>query len=216
MTLEWIDQLKYNSDGLVPVIAQDAATGEVLMLAYANAQALRQTLATGKATFYSRSRGEIWEKGLNSGNTLTVVDLLVDCDDDTILYKVVPSGPACHTGERSCFFIFPEAGEVISKQTAPPMEQSPFILEEVWQVLLDRKEKMPEGSYTAKLFAKGDPKTLAKITEEAAEVVNAVVHETDQRLVEETADLWFHCMILLAKRGVSIDELWNELAKRRK
>ncbi len=193
---DWLvfEQVKFDERGLVPCIAQDFASGEVLTLAYVNAESLRLTLETGEVHFFSRSRGGIWRKGETSGNVLHLHQLRYDCDGDAILALVEPAGPACHTGERSCFYRELEDGDraPLAHEALPALER----------VLRSRAAERPEGSYTAKLL--DDPKLLGeKVEEEAEEVVRAAREESDERVAEEAADLLYHLSVLLASREVS-------------
>ena len=175
---------------LTPVIVQDVDSGRVLMLAYADDEALRRTRETGEAWFWSRSRDELWHKGATSGNTLAVVELRDDCDGDAILLRVDPAGPACHTGAESCF--------------------APWL----WRVVAERAATRPEGSYVASLLDKGVAAAAQKVGEEGVEAVIAAVGESDERLVEELADLWFHSYVLLAARGLDPERVEDELRRR--
>jgi phosphoribosyl-ATP pyrophosphohydrolase/phosphoribosyl-AMP cyclohydrolase len=195
------DGLGFDAAGLVPVVAQDRASGDVLMVAWANAEALARTAETGIAHFWSRSRKALWRKGETSGHELRVVEARADCDRDTLLLVVEPTGPACHTGARSCF------GE--TSPTAAGM------LEELARVLHQRAAAPPEQSYTARLLAKGPDQVLKKIGEEATEVVLAARVQTDERLVEESADLLYHLLLALEMRGVPLARVMDELRTRR-
>ena len=178
---------------LVPAIVQDADTGRVLMLAYMDAEARRRTEETGLATFWSRSRQAYWQKGETSGNTLgvlEVVELHDDCDGDTLLLKVKPAGPACHTGSRSCF--------------------APWL----WRKVAQRAQDRPEGSYVTKLLADGPHAAAQKVGEEGVEVAIAAVAQSDELLIGEIADLWFHTYVLLAARGLDPDDVDAELRRR--
>jgi len=198
--------IRFDDAGLVPVVTQDANTGEVLMLAYANSEAVEKTRETGDAHYYSRSRGELWRKGATSGNTQRVVEVRLDCDGDALLYRVEPAGPACHTGERSCFFT-PVYGE--AREDVPDLGRA---LEHLSGVISARHEEMPEGSYTAKLFRRGAGYAAQKVGEEAVEVVVAALE--DDRLAEETADLLYHLLVLLEERGVSTKDVARVLDER--
>lgn len=200
------DNIKFNDKGLVPAIAQDARTGEVLMMAWMNLDALEKTLATGKAHYYSRSRGSLWLKGETSGNFQEVRSVSYDCDGDTLLVMVEPKGPACHTGEQTCFF------RTIGEGQARPT--GPLVLAGLERVLEERKKADPESSYVASLYAKGLPKILAKVEEEAGELIEAAADKEKQDVVYEFCDLLFHSMVLLAEKGVSMDEVYGELARR--
>ena len=195
----------YDEQGLVPVVAQDASTGEVLMLAYASREAVERTIETGEAHYHSRSRGELWRKGATSGNTQRVVDVRLDCDGDALLYRVEPAGPACHTGERSCFFTS-LAG---SDEEAPNLDRT---LTRLAGTITERRREMPEGSYTAKLLERGTGYIAQKVGEEAVEVVVAALE--NDRLAEESADLLYHLLVLLEERGVGVDELARILDER--
>jgi phosphoribosyl-ATP pyrophosphohydrolase/phosphoribosyl-AMP cyclohydrolase len=197
-------QIAYDDRGLVPVIAQDATTGEVLMLAYANAEAVERTRATGELHLYSRSRDELWHKGATSGNVMTVKAIRYDCDGDTLLALVDPAGPACHTGERTCF----HRGDF---QPATPHEALPA-LERTLEL---RKADPPAGSYTAELLA-NPPQIGEKIEEEAEEVVRAAREESDERVAEEAADLLYHLTVLLASRDLALADAERVLDGRRR
>jgi phosphoribosyl-ATP pyrophosphohydrolase/phosphoribosyl-AMP cyclohydrolase len=191
--------LKFDTTGLIPAVIQDARTGEVLTLAYMNQESLDRTRASGETWLWSRSRNELWHKGATSGNTQRVVAITEDCDRDALVVSVIPNGPACHTGARSCFAGTP-----------------PRTLDRLMGVLRDRREKRPEGSYTAKLFSKGRGSIVKKIGEEATEVVIAALSETRERIVSEIADLVFHVSVLMADEGIDWSEIEGELAKREK
>jgi len=194
--------LKVDGSGLLPVVVQDRASGDVLMLAWANAEALVRTAETGLAHFWSRSRQALWRKGETSGNGLRVVEARTDCDRDTLLLVVDPQGPACHTGARSCF------GE--ESPTAAGM------LEELARVVAARAQASPESSYTARLLAQGPDQVLKKIGEEATEVVLAARVQSDERLAEETADLLYHLLVALHQRSLPLARVMDELRRRRK
>ena len=199
------DDVKWDALGLAPAIVQDAASGEVLMLAWMNRESLRQTLDTGLATFWSRSRNELWVKGATSGNTQAVRAVRLDCDQDAILVRVDPAGPACHTGARSCFL----AGEPLRDGPPSPGET----LAGLERVLQSRKQAAPEGSYTAKLFA---DETLRhkKVGEEAAELVIASLRGNRQEIAHEAADLLFHTLVLLQSHDMGLDEVAQVLRAR--
>lgn len=197
------DDVKYGQGGLVPAIVQDAASGEVLMLAWMNREALAQTLTTGKATFWSRSRNELWVKGATSGNTQSVRAVRLDCDGDAVLLRVDPAGPACHTGARSCFF------EVL--QDAPPAPGETLVALE--KVLRERRRSPPEGSYTAKLLA-DESLRHKKVGEEAAELITASLRGTPEEIAHEAADLLYHALVLLAAHGMGLAEVTEVLRAR--
>jgi len=201
-----IPDIKYNEKGLVPAIAQDSKTGEVLMMAWMNEEALSLTLSTGKAHYFSRSRGKLWLKGESSGNTQKVCSVRYDCDGDTILLGVEPAGPACHTGERTCFY------RAIMKEEKTLA--GPEVLTALYAVLMERKKADPAKSYVASLYAKGLPKILEKIEEESGELIEAAAEKGRDDVVYEMADLWFHTLVLLADKGIGEGELFAELARR--
>lgn len=194
-------------DGLVPCITQDARTGRVLMLAYVDEEALERTLSTGEMHYRSRSRDELWRKGETSGNTQQLVRLAADCDADTLLALVHPAGPACHTGETSCFFTDLEAPNLAETDAAP-------LLGELQAVIEDRAERQPEGSWTTRLLTEGD---LAedKLAEEAEEVLTAARGEGEDTLAHELADLWYHSLVLANKHGLELTDVLAELEERR-
>jgi phosphoribosyl-AMP cyclohydrolase / phosphoribosyl-ATP pyrophosphohydrolase len=185
-------ELTFDERGLIPVVAQDAGSGEVLTLAYANEESLRLTVETGEVHFYSRSREEIWRKGETSGNVLKLQELRYDCDGDAIVALVEPTGPACHTGERSCFY------RALDGEPKLVVHEALATLE---RTLRSRAAERPEGSYTVQLL--DDPKLIGeKVEEEAEEVVRAAREESDERVAEEAADLLYHLAVLMASRKV--------------
>ena len=193
--------LTYDDRGLLPVVAQDEASGAVLMVAWADREAVEKTLTTGLAHFWSRSRRQLWQKGETSGNVLEVMEILPDCDRDTLLYRVRPAGPACHRGTRTCF------------------EPNPAQLELGWlgQVLEERRGASPETSYTARLLAEGLPRIAQKVGEEAVETVIAGLTAGDgdrEELVGEAADLLYHLLVLLLASGVELSEIATKLRQR--
>jgi phosphoribosyl-ATP pyrophosphohydrolase/phosphoribosyl-AMP cyclohydrolase len=192
---------RYDERGLAPVMVQDGRSGDLLMMAWTNAEALRLTAETGFAHFWSRSRQALWKKGETSGHVLRVREVRADCDADSLLMVVEPSGPACHTGTRTCF------GD------ASPTEAG--VLSELARVIHDRDRRRPEGSYVTRLLAKGLDATLKKIGEEATEVVLAAKGESDERLAEEAADLLFHLTVALHQRGVPVERALDVLKQRR-
>lgn len=202
-----ISVIKFNEQGLVPAIAQDIATGEVLMLAWMDREALEKTLETGKAHYWSRSRARLWLKGETSGNFQEVRSLRYDCDGDTVLMLVEPKGPACHTGERTCFF-----RRLDRKGPVPP--EGARILDELFEILKKRKEAPPEKSYVSSLYSKGLPRILEKIEEESGELVEAAREKTRADVLYEFCDLLFHSMVLLADRGIEMNEAYAELGRR--
>lgn len=197
-------EIAFDERGLVPVVIQDWTTGEVLTLAYANAEALERTRETGELHLWSRSRGELWHKGATSGNTQKVRALRVDCDGDALLALVEPAGPACHTGERTCFF----TGEL---EPPAPHEALPGLE----RTLRDRAAERPEGSYTVTLL--DDPPLIGeKVREEAEEVARAAREETDDRVDNEAADVLYHLTVLLHSRGRSLADAERVLTERRR
>jgi phosphoribosyl-AMP cyclohydrolase / phosphoribosyl-ATP pyrophosphohydrolase len=205
-----VEQIRFDERGLVPVIAQDANTQAVLTLAYANREAVERTLSSGEAHYYSRSRNELWRKGETSGNTQKVVEVRLDCDADALLYRVEPRGPACHTGEESCFFTTVEGAGLADRSGEAP-DLGP-IVERLAATIAQRRREMPEGSYTAKLLGEGKERLAQKVGEEAVEVVVAAL--ADERLAEETADLVYHLLVLLEERGVETSEVARVLRDR--
>ena len=201
------EDFKLNSDGMIPVITQDYKTGEVLMLAYMTKESFEKTIATGKMTYFSRSRQELWTKGDTSGHYQYVKSLTLDCDNDTILAKVAQIGAACHTGSRTCFF-----KELVRKEYD---DRNPLaVFEDVFATILDRKEHPKEGSYTNYLFDKGIDKILKKVGEEATEMVIASKNPDAEELKYEICDFLYHMMVLMADRGVTWKEITDELAQR--
>jgi phosphoribosyl-ATP pyrophosphohydrolase/phosphoribosyl-AMP cyclohydrolase len=205
-------ELKYNGEGLIPAIVQDADTSKVLMMAWMNAETLELTRKTGFTHFYSRSRQKVWKKGEESGNTQKVKEIRFDCDADTILLLVEPAGPACHTGEENCFFRLVENGDEIGLPELSADREE--ILNRVYQVIQQRKKEMPEGSYVASLFSKGENAFLKKIGEEATEFVMGCISGKREEIIYEAADLWFHTLVAMAAYDVPPDEIFRELKKR--
>lgn len=200
-----IEQLDFDKgEGLIPAIIQDANSYRVLMLGYMNREALEQTLEEELVTFYSRSKGRLWTKGETSGNTLELVDIQADCDSDTLLILAKPNGPTCHTGKKSCFH---------EKKFKPKKHRLDFLLD-LEELIYDRKEEMPDGSYTTYLFEKGVDKIAQKVGEEAVETVIESKNNKKKKLVGEAADLLFHLMVLLAEREVSLKKVVKRLKKR--
>lgn len=205
-SVAWED-FRCNGDGLIPVVVQDYRTSQVLMLAYMNREAFDHTLRTGKMTYYSRSRAKLWLKGETSGHFQYVKSLHLDCDNDTLLAKVKQVGAACHTGARSCFF--QTLAEKEYRDTNPLK-----VFEEVFAVILDRKENPKEGSYTNYLFDKGLDKILKKLGEEAAEIIIAAKNPNPEEIKYEISDFLYHMMVLMAERGITWEEIMEELAHR--
>jgi len=193
-----ISKIKWNQDNLLPAVIQDYLTGQVLMVAYMNEEALEKTIETGETWFWSRSRQELWHKGATSGNTQKVLNLSLDCDNDTLLVEVEPQGPACHLGTKSCF-----------------NQGSELFLDNLRGIIHKRYEERPEGSYTTYLFEKGLDKILKKVGEEAAEVIIAAKNPDKKELVQESADLFYHLLVLLEEQKVDFQEVLNVLKARR-
>lgn len=207
------EEIRFDESGLVPVVTQDAATGEVLTLAYANREAVERTLHHGEAFYYSRSRAGLWYKGETSGNTQKVIEVRLDCDGDALLYKVEPRGPACHTGATSCFYTT-VAGEGVGVATGERAEEeSPgAMIDRLARTIAERRRERPEESYTAKLIDRGTGRVAQKVGEEAVEVVVAALQ--GEKLAEESADLVYHLLVLLEERGVGLEEVAGVLRDR--
>lgn len=208
-----VENIRFGENGLVPVVAQDVHTGEVLTLAYANREAVEKTLASGEAHYYSRTRQELWRKGATSGNTQSVAEVRLDCDSDALLYRVEPHGPACHTGERTCFFTT-VAGEGVGVAVGEAGHAESFgpTVERLAETIAQRHREMPEESYTVALIRRGPERVAQKVGEEAVEVLIAALRK--DRLAEETADLVYHLLVLLEERGVGINEVARVLNDR--
>jgi phosphoribosyl-ATP pyrophosphohydrolase/phosphoribosyl-AMP cyclohydrolase len=208
-------QLRYDERGLLPCVVQDWSSGEVLMLAYMNEEALRRTRATGELYLWSRSREELWHKGATSGNTQRVRALRVDCDGDTLLALVEPAGPACHTGERTCFYRGERSGAPSPEDRAGQQPQAPHeALPALERTLAERARERPAGSYTVALL--DDPPRIGeKVMEEAEEVARAAREESDERVDEEAADLLYHLLVMLHSRGRALADAERVLDARR-
>jgi phosphoribosyl-ATP pyrophosphohydrolase/phosphoribosyl-AMP cyclohydrolase len=196
---------KFNDQGLVPAVAQDARSGELLMLAWMNAEAWRKTLSTGEAHFWSRERNALWRKGETSGNTMRVLGVTLDCDGDAVLLRVIPAGPACHTGRRSCFF---------QPVSGAEKKSSAGFLGVLDGIVAERKADPQKGSYTSGLFREGIGKISQKVGEEATETIVAALDQSDERVVSECADLFYHTLVLLAARGLDLARVEAELERR--
>ncbi len=204
-----LEEVRFSDAGLVPAIAQDAATGDVLMLAWMDGEALQKTLDTGLAHYHSRTRERLWKKGEESGHLQHIRAVFYDCDGDTLLLHVEQEGVACHTGRWSCFFRGSQAAD--GKARAP---QGPRVLDALFEVVRARKGADPKESYTAGLFAKGLPAILAKIEEESGELVEAGAKKNKTEVVRELSDVLFHSLVLLAERGADVSEVYAELSRR--
>lgn len=212
--------IKFDSTGLIPAIVQDEQTRDVLMVAYMDAEAIRRTMETGDAWFWSRSRREYWHKGSTSGNFQHVVRMRFDCDADALLVEVHPEGPACHTGATSCFFqpaenVLPPATRDEPSDTGP-VPKGAGIVDELAGIIAERRRTMPEGSYVAGLLASGVDRVAKKVGEEATEAVIAAKNGSHDEIVWEVADLWFHSLVLLEATGVPAADVWAELGRRRR
>ena len=207
-----LDQLKWNADGLLPVVIADARSNAVLTLAYANREALERTIAERSTYLYSRSRQKLWHKGEESGHSQEVVEIAYDCDADALLYRVVPNGPACHTGAESCF----HNTILRAAQDDEGGDRFAKAISHLEQVLEQRKGADPDSSYVAKLYSGGVDKIGKKIGEEATEVVIAAKNASHDELVWEAADLIFHLLVLLKAANVPLDDVGGELLRRAK
>ncbi|ASB95037.1 bifunctional phosphoribosyl-AMP cyclohydrolase/phosphoribosyl-ATP diphosphatase HisIE [Bacillus subtilis] len=199
------NELRFNEDGLIPAIVQDAASKEVLTLAYMNKESYEKTLETKETWFYSRSRQALWHKGETSGNTQAVKGIRYDCDQDALLVLVEPSGPACHTGSYSCF---------TKEQTEEQAADRFGIMNELERVIAERQAEMPEGAYTTYLFREGVDKILKKVGEEASEVIIAAKNRDHEELKWEAADLLYHLLVLLREQSLPLDDVLDVLKKR--
>ena len=201
--------VQLDENGLVPAVAQDARTKDVIMLGYMNPGALKRTMEGGDVWFYSRSRSDMWHKGEVSGNYMKYESASMDCDGDTLLLLVNPDGPICHTGNQTCFFMpfdeMPEFEKVV---------KGPRILEELFSVIQDRREEMPDGSYTAELLGEGVARVSKKVIEEAGEAAIAGMGGDRDEVAEEAADLLYHTLVLLAATGVRPEQVWAKLRER--
>jgi phosphoribosyl-ATP pyrophosphohydrolase/phosphoribosyl-AMP cyclohydrolase len=201
-----VQTIRWDGQGLVPAIIQDAASKDVLTLAYMNAESLKLTLDSGETWFWSRSRKELWHKGATSGHTQKVKSVSYDCDADTLLIKVIPTGPACHTGQQSCFHNDSETAEVNTDRFA--------ILSTLESTIAKRDAERPEGAYTTYLFEKGLDKILKKVGEETAEVIIAAKNHDNEELRYESSDLIFHLLVLLRDAKLPLDDVLQELDRR--
>lgn len=211
--MSFIDELKFDANGLIPAVVQNKDTKEVLMVAYMNADTIKQTLETGRATFWSRSRKEVWVKGATSGNFMYAQELRVDCDGDCLVVLANPAGAACHTGNRSCFYRKVSNGELTDVEET---EDLSAVVAEEEAVVRDRKRNPEEGSYTNYLFDKGEDKILKKVGEEAAEVVIAGKNRSREEIAYETADLMYHLTVMLVDNDMSWEDIYKEMKKRRR
>lgn len=207
--MDWIEEVKFDERGLVPVVAQEVESGAVLMLAWANREALLRTVASGRAHYWSRSRGELWAKGASSGHVQRIAEVRVDCDADAVLYRVHQTGPACHTLEGSCFH-----RRVGGEGALTPAPDAGHVLFRVAVLVAERDRVRPHGSYTTYLLESGVDKVLKKIGEESTETVIAAKNQDDAELRAEVADLLFHLLVLFQLRGLALGEVWDEMEQR--
>jgi phosphoribosyl-AMP cyclohydrolase / phosphoribosyl-ATP pyrophosphohydrolase len=213
--MSWLDSLNFGPDGLIPVATQEADSGTILMIAYANREALARTEATGRAHYWSRSRSELWCKGETSGHVQHVREIRVDCDSDAVLYRVAQTGPACHTLAASCFF------RAVNDGALSEVLPASHVLERIAEIVRQRDSDRPDDSYTTYLFSKGIDKILKKVGEEATEVVIAAKNAAGSddpgcraELSAEVADLFFHLLVMLQQSRMPLDEIWAELDRR--
>lgn len=206
MEVEKLSEIKFGTDGLIPVVTQDYKTGEVLMVAYMNEESLQITLKEKRACYYSRSRRELWRKGDTSGHIQILKGLYYDCDADALLMKVEQEGAACHTGAYSCFF-----NKIYEEDVSDAK-----MLNKLYRLITDRRDNPVEGSYTNYLFDKGLDKILKKVGEESSEVIIAAKNKSREELVYELSDLVYHSLVLMVNEGISIDDIKSELGKRHK
>lgn len=209
------DSIKFDDKGLVPVVTQDYKTKEVLMVAYMNSEAFDKTIETGKVTYFSRSRNKLWLKGETSGHYQLVKSIKLDCDGDTILIEAEQIDSACHTGNKTCFYRTLSEGSWKEAAENNVEELSAQILQEVYDVIVDRTIHPKEGSYTNYLFTKGLDKILKKVGEETAEVIIAAKNKSKDEIRYEISDLMYHLMVLMVERGVTLDDIYGELKGRR-
>jgi phosphoribosyl-ATP pyrophosphohydrolase/phosphoribosyl-AMP cyclohydrolase len=231
-----IEQPKFDENGLIPAIIQDSRTNEVLTLAYMNAESFNRTLETGEVWLWSRSRGELWHKGATSGNTQRVLEVTLDCDSDALVVKVIPNGPACHTGARTCFFksvIDPEtavtvdpartsqsdsSAEIVSHQEVALVRESAMefgiLLDQLYELITDRRKKRPEGSYTTYLFNSGLDKILKKVGEETAETIIAAKNGSRKEMSAELSDLFYHLLVLMVESDLKLADVHQVLRAR--
>ncbi|MFG1734038.1 hypothetical protein PAEVO_42680 [Paenibacillus sp. GM2FR] len=218
LSLEQVSEhIRWDASGLVPAIVQDAQSKQVLMMAYMNRESLRLTLESGETWFWSRSREELWHKGATSGNVQTVVSMTYDCDGDTLLLQVNPKGPACHTGQTTCFHneITVQGQKSGSGSNPSAAESGRFaVLAELEEVIAQREVERPEGAYTTYLFDKGVDKILKKVGEEASETIIAAKNKDNAELKLEISDLIYHLLVLLQERKLPLDEIMDELSRR--
>ena len=223
---ELLKEIKYDDRGLIPVVTQDCRTDEVLMVAYMNSEALDKTLETGTVHYWSRSRNKLWLKGETSGHYQYLRSISIDCDGDSLLVKAEQKGAACHTNHHSCFYRkldaeirkeikINEEPQEVKEDTKEDTADLKEVIEEVFKVVLDRKQNPKEGSYTNYLFEKGLDKILKKVGEEASEVIIASKNSNKNEIMSEISDLFYHIFVLMVERGINLDDIYNELKNRR-
>lgn len=208
-----LTDIKFDNTGLVPVVVQDAGTRRILTLAYMNAASLQRTIETGETWFWSRSRAQLWHKGETSGHTQQVIAIDIDCDSDALTVLVKPAGPACHTGQQSCFH------NELWRRSDPVVDEKKTlgeVLADLYNLIESRKRERPEDSYTTYLFNHGLDKILKKVGEESSETIIAAKNEDKNSLVRESSDLLYHLLVLFVERGLSLDEVRDELLSRAK
>lgn len=211
-----LEKIKFDEHGLVPVVVQAANTLQVLTLAYMNAESLKRTIETNETWFWSRARSSLWHKGETSGHTQRVLDILVDCDSDALTVLVKPDGPACHTGEQSCFHnALQEAGDSPEK-IAHEEPDLGAALNDLYALVESRRRHRPEGSYTSYLFDQGLDKILKKVGEESSETIIAAKNQDRGVLAKEASDLLYHLIVLMVERGLTLEEIGDELVSRGK
>jgi phosphoribosyl-ATP pyrophosphohydrolase/phosphoribosyl-AMP cyclohydrolase len=214
-----LSKVRFDTGGLIPAVVQDTHTKRLLTLAYMNEESLKKTLESGETWFWSRSRNALWHKGATSGHTQRVDQITVDCDGDALLIEVTPRGPACHTGAESCFFTSltgaPMADPDLNPSSGifPPVDLGQ-VLNELFRVITQRQRELPEGSYTTELFKKGLDHIAKKVAEESAETILAAKNHSRKQIAYETADLFYHLLVLLIEEGVSLDAVAQELSGR--
>ena len=210
LSLDGLDQLEFGADGVIPAIAQDLTTGEVLIPGFATREMVQKTIETGKAWFWSRSRRKPWLKGEESGNFILVREVRRNCDNNAVLYLAEPVGPACHTGATGCFYRRLDGSEVVQ----PTGYARPGRIEWLWDVIQRRVRERPEGSYVVKLLDQGTDRVVRKVGEEAAEVIIAAKNRSREELAAEMADLWFHSLLVLQDAGLTPEDVFSTLAAR--
>jgi len=211
-----IEEIKFDEHGLVPIVVQDANTLQVLTLAYMNAESLKRTIETNETWFWSRSRSSLWQKGETSGHTQRVMDILVDCDSDALTVLVKPNGPGCHTGEQSCFHNTIQAAGDSPEKIAREEPDLGAVLNNLYVLVESRNRDRPEGSYTTYLFEQGLDKILKKVGEESSETIIAAKNADRAVLASETSDLFYHLIVLMVERGLTLQEIADELVSRGK